>query len=288
MTFGPSAMSPQLEKVLSFIRVPLEIVVIIVAFIAALIIIRLSFRFAGWLIDAANVATVPQPKRSSGSESEIAASARRTTLQQLVASLIGFTAFTTAILFALSHVMSLSSLALIATVLANAFGFAARDYVGDLLNGISNLFEDRFDVGDNVEIVRLEDELRGVIENVNIRTIGIRTRGGELVIVPQGQVRILKNFTRGAFTGTDVTVAVPAVNLAAAMQLLIDLGLEAPNLLTDLTEPWRVISQEGEVNAVSELAIYAKAAYGRGANLRLEIMSLVQQRLEAAGIPLAG
>ncbi len=286
-TFGPSVSTGRLEQVLNVLRVPLNLLTLVMAFVAAYVVSRLSFRLSGWILDAANVSRYTSSTGALSEDQMQAVSARRLTLQQLIASLIGFGAFTVAGIYVLSQFMSVTNLAVLATVLANAFGFAARDYVGDLLNGVSNLFEDRFDVGDNVEIVRLEDELRGIVEQVNIRTMGLRTRSGELVIVPQGQVRILRNFTRGAFTGTDVTLSVAASDLTAAMKLLVELSEEAPDLLPDLIEPWRIISEEGNVNSVSALTIFAKAAYGRGAQLRLEIMSLVTHRLDGAGIALA-
>lgn len=286
--FGPSEAVAQLGRALTLLRVPLNLVMVGIAFLAAFIVSRLSNRLSGWFFKLADFSQAGDRSQKENDTQAVKYSARRLTSHQLLASLISFAAFTFASIFALGQFVSLTNLAILATVLANAFGFAARDYVGDILNGVSNLFEDRFDVGDNVEIVRVEDEVRGIVEKINIRTMGLRTRSGELVIVPQGQVRIIRNFSRGVFTGTDVTVSVAATDLLAAMQILVDLGAEAPALLTELIEPWRVISQEGKMNTVSELVIYAKAAYGRGAQLRLEIMALAQQRLAAAGIELAG
>jgi small conductance mechanosensitive channel len=286
---GESELTAGLDQVLGLLCFPFSLISIAFAFLVAFMVSRVSDRLAGWVLSTAHIASDSANRLTATSlQQPENVSSRRVTTQQLVASLISFTAFTLATIFALGQFVSLTNLALLATVLANAFGFAARDYVGDLLNGLSNLFEDRFDVGDNIEIVRVEDEIRGIVEQVNIRTMALRTRSGELVIVPQGQVRILRNYTRGAFTGTDVTVSVAATDLVAAMQILSDLALEAPNLLEDLLEPWRVISREGQVNSESQLVIYAKGAYGRGAQLRLEIMALVQQRLAQAGIELAG
>lgn len=285
---GPGVDTARLEQVIRALRVPLDMLTILLAFVVAYLVSRSSHRLSGWILSAASVARSSLDGDVHAPVVRDEPSARWMTLEQLVASLISFSAFTIAIIFALSRFVSLTNLAVLATVLANAFGFAARDYVGDVLNGISNLFEDRFDVGDNIEIVRLEDEVRGIVEGANIRTMSLRTRSGELLVVPQGQVRILRNFTRGAFTGTDVTVTVGAGDLARAMSLLADLSWEAPSLLPNLIEPWDVHSQAGDVSTQSALVIHAKAVYGRGSELRLEIMSLVQERLAAADIPLAG
>jgi small conductance mechanosensitive channel len=284
---GPSADTERLEQIIDALAVPIDIMLVVLGFILAFLISKLSHRLAGWILGAASVAKHTLDSDVYDPERFRAVSARRVTLQQLVASLITFAAFTIATVFALTRFFSLTNLALFATIVANALGFAGRDYVGDLLNGISNLFEDRFDVGDNIEIVRVEEEIRGIVEEVNIRTLSLRTRSGELIVVPQGQVRTLRNFTRGVFTGTDVTVRVPAGDLAHAMTLLVDLSFEAPDLLPDLLQPFAVHSQAGTVSTVSELVINAKATYGHGSTLRLELMSLIQQRLEAAGIALA-
>ena len=286
---GESTVSTELGRALGLLCFPFNLLSIGFAFFVAFLVSRASYRLAGWALSTANAAGKTAERLSVYDAGQPQSpSSRHVTAQQLVASLISFTAFTLAAIFAVGQFVSLTSMAVLATVLANAFGFAARDYVGDLLNGLSNLFEDRFDVGDNIEILRVEDEIRGIVEQVNIRTMSLRTRSGQLVIVPQGQVRIIRNFTRGAFTGTDVTVSVAATDLVAAMQILSDLGLEAPSLLEDLIEPWRVISREGNVNFESQLVLYAKGAFGRGAQLRLEIMALVQERLAQAGIKLAG
>jgi hypothetical protein len=72
------------------------------------------------------------------------------------------------------------------------------------------------------------------------------------------------------------------------MTLLQKLSDEAPSLLPDLIEPWRVISAEGSVRGTADLIVYAKAQYGRGAELRLKLLALIQERLSEADIPPVG
>jgi small-conductance mechanosensitive channel len=201
--------------------------------------------------------------------------------------MITLSAFTLAGLLALGQFFALSNLAVVATIGANAFGFAARDYIGDLLNGLSNIFEDRFNVGDSVAVFRVGDQVEGVVEAVTVRTLSLRTRGGELINVPQGEVRILRNFTRGSYSGTDVICRVPPAHLPAAMAELQALGEEAPALLPDLIAPWTLVAYDGTLGSAAEIRIHAQAQYGHGAGLRLRMMMLIEARLSAAGIPLA-
>ena len=273
------------------LRFPLHLIFIILVFFLAWLVGRISWQLAGWLLTAMRYGsgyyhTALQIAETTDLPPGVA-ERRRQTVQELVAGLINFAAYTLAALLAVSQFFSLSNLAIIATVGANAFGFAARDYIGDLLNGISNIFEDRFNVGDNVAIFRVGEPLEGVVERVTVRMLSLRTRAGELINVPQGEVRILRNYSRGSFTGTDVICRVAPADLPAAMAQLQALGQEAPALLPDLIAPWTLVSTDGTMGSAAEILIHSQARYGHGAGLRLRIMMLVEERLSAAGIPLA-
>jgi small conductance mechanosensitive channel len=284
--FGTGETARRIAALLDTFRFPLRVLVAVALFFVAWLISKASWRLAGWLAALPFLRDSRAPAETTEPEAAAAlpAQRRRNTLRYLVASLITITAYLVAAILTFGQFVSLANLAIVATILANAFGFAARDFIGDLLNGLSNIFEDRFDVGERVQVVRVGDAVEGVVENLTIRTVAIRTRTGELVVVPQGEIRILRNFSRGSFTGTSVSVMINAADLSAAMAALQALGEEAPSLLSDLIEPWRVISEEGAVRGSANLTVYAKARYGRGAELRLKMLALIQERLAAAGI----
>lgn len=288
---GSSPAAAVLVTYFPLIRFPLQLVFVVVVFVLAWLVSRVSERLAGWFLKAARYdgearGTVISSSETAGDTATLLAR-RRQTVRQLVAGFINFAVFTLAMLLAAGQFFSLSNLAIIATVAANAFGFAARDYIGDMLNGLSNIFENRFNVGDNVSIFRVGDKLEGVIEHVTVRTLSIRTRTGELINVPQGEVRILLNYSRGSYSGVDVIVKVAAADLPAAMAELLALGQEAPALLPENIEPWTLVSRDGVLGSAAEIRIHARAQFGYGAGLRLRIMMLVEERLSAAGIALA-
>ena len=289
---GSSPAAAVLVTYFPLIRFPLQIVFVVVVFVLAWLVSRVSERLAGWFLRAARYdgegrGTIISSSETAGDAASLLARRRQTTVRQLVAGFINFAAFTLAMLLAAGQFFSLSNLAIIATVAANAFGFAARDYIGDMLNGLSNIFENRFNVGDNVSIFRVGDKLEGVIEHVTVRTLSIRTRTGELINVPQGEVRILLNYSRGSYSGVDVIVKVAAADLPAAMAELLALGQDAPALLPENIEPWTLVSRDGVLGSAAEIRIHARAQFGYGAGLRLRIMMLVEERLSAAGIALA-
>jgi len=286
---GP-ATPASLVTVVGWLDLPLRLVFVVVVFALAWLVTRVSWRIAGWLLRAAyfeGVLRPPHPPADSLIPAPVAHDRRRQTVQLLVASLINISAFVVAFILAAGQFVSLVNLAVVTTILANAFGFAARDYVGDFLNGISNIFENRFDVGDNVAVFKVGDAIEGIVERVTVRTLSIRTRSGELIVVPQGEVRILRNYSRGSFTGIDVTVRVAPADVSEALAVLLPLGEAAPALLPDLLEPWTVVAADGTLGEAAELRIHARARYAHGAELRLQLMMLVEERLSAAGVVLA-
>ena len=284
---GSGPLPAWLVTLYGYAELPLRLAFVVVIFFLAWVVTRVSGRLAGLALRIARYET-PSHAREPGAPPPSAQARRYQTVQLLLASFINFIAFIVAFILAAGQFVSLVNLAVVSTIVANAFGFAARDTIGDFLNGISNIFENRFDVGDNVSIFRVGDTLEGTVERVTVRTLTIRTRAGELIVVPQGEVRILRNYSRGSFTGTHVVVLVAPTDLTRALSVLLGLAEEATGLLPDLLEPWKVVGHDGQLGAAAELHIHARARYGRGAELRLRIMTLVAERLAVAGVPLAG
>ena len=286
---GARAVPAWVAEWYGWLRLPLRILFAVAIFLPAWLVTKISGRLAAWLM---RIARYDGGDRAAGDQGAagvplLAQERRYETIRLLLASLINISAFVTAFILAAGQFVSLVNLAVISTILANAFGFAARDYIGDLLNGVSNIFEDRFDVGDNVAVFRPGDAVEGIVERVTVRTLSIRPRAGELIIVPQGEVRILRNYSRGSFTGTVVTVRVAAADLPRAMAVLTPLTAEAPAVLPDLLEPWRIVAPDGQLGSTAELLIHARARYGHGVEARLQIMALIEERLAAVGVQLA-
>lgn len=279
---GFTSLSQVFATLSSALSLPLKLIFSVVVIVAAAILASYSGRMASWILRTTRLGQTPAASTRLDAETDVATQEefdrqRGETLHQLVANLIAMAIFSAALVIVLGQFLDSATFVIVATVLANAFGFAARDFIGDLLNGISNIFEDRFELGENIQVVRADDDVRGVIERVSVRSVSLRTRSGDLIIVPQGEMRVVRNYSRGDYSGTDVTVHVRSIDYPRALKLLNELGERAPELLPELAEPWKVISAGGEIGAVPELRLIAKAQYGQGADLRLKIMSLVQE-----------
>ncbi|MCL4249278.1 MAG: mechanosensitive ion channel family protein [Anaerolineae bacterium] len=209
---------------------------------------------------------------------------RQRTLQALIASAISIAAYITATLFSLSLFVSLDSLIWVVGLFSAAFGLGARPFISDYLTGITFIFEDSFDVGDKIEIPASPKSVEGVVEAVTLRTTRIRGMDGELYTIPNGDIRLMRNFSRGSYSMTTVTLTIPAPELKQTLTRLEDLGNEAMALLPNLLEPWQVISKSGELGERAELTILAKARFGKGAVLRTNLLTLLQERLSDAAV----
>ncbi len=207
---------------------------------------------------------------------------RQQTLQTLFASLISVTVFSLAVLFSLMQFVRVDTLLWIVGLFSAAFGLGARPQLSDILSGVGFLFEDTFSVGEKVEILEME----GVIEAVNLRTTFMRSPTGELYVIPNGEIRVIRNFSRGRFSIARVRIRIDAEHLAASLPILDALGWEAVNLLPNLLEPWQVINESGMLGQHTELTLVAHTRFGRAADTQPRLLALVQERLKDAGIAL--
>ncbi len=211
---------------------------------------------------------------------------RRKTVEALASSAISLLAFVLAAVFVLSRYVAPDTLIWVVGLFSAAFGFAARPVVSDWMAGLSFIFRDTFDVGDKVEfmIMGANVPIEGVIERINVSDCVLRAPTGETFTVPNGEIRVVRNFTRGAFSGVRLKLLVPVADLKLALPALEVLADEAPALLPDLLEPWRLIATDTPVGDQAELMLIARSRHGEGAQLKLDILALLQARLTEVGI----
>ena len=209
---------------------------------------------------------------------------RQHTLGDLFTSAISLSAFILAGVFTLGLFVDTTTLVWMIGLFSAAFGLGARPLISDFLTGVGFIFEDTFDVGEKIELMGIE----GVVEKINLRTTLIRGTSGEMYVVPNGEIRVIRNFSRGRFSTANITLKIAASDLSRAMSLLETLGEEAVTLLPNLLEPWQVISESGTIGDKAELTLVTKARFGKAAEMRPRLLALVQERLAEAEITLAG
>ncbi|NDJ37066.1 MAG: mechanosensitive ion channel [Chloroflexi bacterium] len=215
----------------------------------------------------------------------VASDQRMRTLQGLMGSLVTFVAFTVATLVTLSILIDTQTILWIFTLFSAAFGLGAQTIVRDLAHGFSFIFRNTFDVDEKVEFELIGVE--GIIEEVNLRNTMVRAPSGELYTVPNGEIRVIRNFTRSTFSNASITIVIKTADLRAALAVLEPLGQEAADLFPNLLEPWEVmITSSSQTGRRTELTLIAKAVFSKAAALRPKLLTLVQERLQTANIDL--
>ena len=86
-----------------------------------------------------------------------------------------------------------SSIIAVAGVGSVALAFGAQSLVQDILAGFFILFEDQFGVGDIISV----EGCTGTVEVIGLKTTRIRSADGNVYIIPNGQVKIITNMSKG-------------------------------------------------------------------------------------------
>lgn len=76
-----------------------------------------------------------------------------------------------------------------------ALGIGAQSLINDVVTGFFLLFEDQLSVGDYIDAGGVE----GVVESISLRTTSIRGFRGELIVVPNGKIATMTNYSRGDY-----------------------------------------------------------------------------------------
>lgn len=169
-------------------------------------------------------------------------------------------------------------------LLSAGFGLAARPVLTDYLHGMTFIFGDTFAVGEKVHLPGVPGEVEGTVEHVGLRALSVRAQTGELFMVPNGEVRVVRNFGRGLFSMGTVHLRVRSDSVDGAVALLNGVKNEAVAHLPDLLEPWRVISQDETVSAQTQLTVVFKTEFGKAAELRPRLLGFLQRRLAESNI----
>jgi small conductance mechanosensitive channel len=132
-----------------------------------------------------------------------------------------------------------------------AIGFGAQNLVRDLISGFFLILEDQVRVGDLAQI----QNITGLVEQVNLRTIVLRDADGAVHVFPNGTVTTLANLSKDfAFAVVDLPVPLTE-DFRRAAQALTEIGARMqadPTCGPMILEPLEILGLEtlGESNAM--------------------------------------
>lgn len=117
---------------------------------------------------------------------------REATLVKLLQNTLSYVVYFAAILAILSaFTINVTGILAGAGVIGLAVGFGAQSLVKDIISGFFIIFEDQFSVGDYVQV----GTALGTVEEIGLRTAKISAYGGEIYIIPNGNIAEVVNYS---------------------------------------------------------------------------------------------
>jgi moderate conductance mechanosensitive channel len=180
----------------------------------------------------------------------------------------------------------LTSLVAPATVAGVAVGFGAQRVVADLLSGFFLIAERQYGFGDVIRVSPpgTNTGVTGTVEDVTLRVTRLRTTSGELLMLPNGEIRQVTNLSRD-WARAVIDVPVPAgTDIARATEILRTVCEDAfadEQLKPLLLDPPTVMGVESiEVDRVT-IRLVARTQPGRqfevGRELRVRVAVAFQE-----------
>ena len=175
------------------------------------------------------------------------AGARVNTMSGLAANIWRFFVFVIAIATILGMLgLNLTPLLASATIIGATLGFGAQQLIRDYLSGFLLTVEDQFSVGDTGSV----DTISGTVEDVTMRVTRIRGIDGTLYFVPNGDIRLLANTSRGWSRATVdlVLAATSAADLDDVKRIVTEAAhrvADRPEFAGHTSEPAKLIGMIG-------------------------------------------
>jgi moderate conductance mechanosensitive channel len=162
------------------------------------ILITIATAFVATLVLRVVVRRFERKLESAPSVSEAGNLQRATTLANALSATFVVIVWTLAVLIILGYLnVNLAPLIAGAGIAGVALGFGAQSIVKDTLSGFFILLENQFGVGDTVEIRTPADPVIGRIEWLTLRATALRAYDGTLHVVPNGNIVLASNKSRG-------------------------------------------------------------------------------------------
>ncbi len=175
------------------------------------------------------------------------AGARVTTMSGLVANVWRIFVFVVAGGIVLGMLgIDLTPLLASATIIGATLGFGAQQIVRDYFSGIIMTMEDQYNIGDTV----LVGGITGVVEDVSMRLTRFRGVDGTIYTIPNGDIRLVGNLSRG-WARAVVDLVLPGASAADLDEVREVMGAAAhrvaalPEFAQHCTEPPKLVGLLG-------------------------------------------
>jgi len=177
------------------------------------------------------------------------------------------------------NVMSFIAVAGVGSI---AIAFGAQSLVQDIITGMFILVEDQFAVGDVISL----DGFTGTVEGIGIRSTKIRSSDGNLHIIPNGQIKIVTNMSKGfnrAVVDISVAYEEDIDNVIYIMKDELTLAFRN-NIIAGLLKAPDVLGVVDLADSAVIIRVSADSAIGENWAIEREIRRLIKKRFDKENI----
>jgi small conductance mechanosensitive channel len=190
-------------------------------------------------------------------------------------------------LMILAQFTDISPLLAGAGVVGLAIGLGAKSLIQDVIAGFFILLEDHFGVGDRIKV---DDKYTGRVEHLDLRRTVLRNiQDGSVLTIPNGQIRVVANTTKG-WSQVPVDIHIDyAEDLDRVMEVLERVGdeLKADDALGPLLlDRPAVLGVETLGDSDVTIRVQLKTQPAQQARLGRHYRGLVKKAFDRAGIAL--
>ncbi|MBF0788245.1 MULTISPECIES: mechanosensitive ion channel family protein [unclassified Streptococcus] len=213
-------------------------------------------------------------------------SGRQKTIARLLESSLNYVLYFL-LLYSILTILGLpvSSLLAGAGIAGVAIGMGAQGFLSDLVNGFFILLERQFDVGEVVRLTNGSIKIQGAVTSVGIRTTQVRDADGTLHFIPNRNILVVSNQSRGDMR---VQIDLPlslATDLLKVEQVIEAINQKEVSGLSAIKDVKMVGPQTLE-NGQFVFRIQFFVTNGQQSSIYQRFYTLYQEALFAAGIDL--
>ncbi|MDQ3136578.1 MAG: mechanosensitive ion channel family protein [Gemmatimonadota bacterium] len=208
---------------------------------------------------------------------------RGQTIAQLLRSVGRVAVMVIALLLTFNVFIDIGPILAGAGILGLAVSFGAQSLVKDVISGFFILFENQFAIGDIIEVAGKS----GLVEKMTLRVVQLRDAEGIMHVVPNSEIKVVSNKTRG-WSRAIVDVGVPyAENVDRALEVLRD---EAAQFSTDaawgsqLDGPIEVLGVESLSDSAVVLRTMLRTQPGSQWNVAREFRRRIKNRFDSESL----
>lgn len=179
--------------------------------------------------------------------------------------------------------MDITPLLASAGVAGLAISLGAQTLIKDFIGGVLILLENQYVVGDTIQV----GNVTGEVEQITLRATYVRELDGDLFIVPNGEVRIVANQTKGWSRAlVEVGVAYEA-DLDRALAVLTESAnafIQDPAIAPNVLEPPQVMGPVSLGDWAANMRVMVKTKPGKQFEVARELRKFILAACDREGI----